>query len=305
MQVAKLNEIVIASRSSEEGRNLILEKVATLVYEAHQKYGFDDVDDAANALLKYRGRILTIIDRFEDRGLPFDVYLASCLRYLARTVRRDRRRIVERESVCVRAVVHEADPGIAESEGVEPRGSAGNRHGVRYPEIGEYARTSKRRPRAKGGFIPRCPAKTETAAYSSRLVFLAVKCAWEIDELGVARVAAAAGVGEDWLASAVDQARRSLVAERSRIDALVERRNASWAKQILFETRIVAETDPCRKTRLSVTLGRELARCEKIKAELGGIRPIVPNPVVARILGIPKGTVDSGLYYLRKRYGPE
>ncbi len=304
MQVAKLNEIVIAYRSSGEGRNLLLEKVATLVYEAHQKYGFDDEDDAANALLKYRGRILKIIDRFEDRGLPFDVYLASCLRYLARTVRRDRRRIVERESVCVRAVVHDADPDF-KPEGIEPMGSAGNRRGARYPESGENVRTSKRRPRAKGGFIPRGPAEAETAAYSSRLVFLAVKCAWEIDELGVARVAAAAGVGEDWLASAVEHARRSLVAERSRIDALVERRNASWAKQLMFEARIAAETDPYRKTRLSVTLGRELARCEKIKAELGGIRPIVPNSVVARILGIPKGTVDSGLYYLRKRYGPE
>jgi hypothetical protein len=52
-------------------------------------------------------------------------------------------------------------------------------------------------------------------------------------------------------------------------------------------------------------LERERARCAKAKEELGCLRIVVPNSVVARILGIPKGTVDSGLYYLRKHYGPD
>jgi hypothetical protein len=145
----------------------------------------------------------------------------------------------------------------------------------------------------------------EKAAYSSRLVYLAIKCAWEMDEESVARAAASAGVGREWLMAAVEQARRSLENERARVGNLAERRNASWCKQRLLEARIAEETDPYRRMRLASALERERARCAKAKEELGCLRTVVPNSIVARILGIPKGTVDSGLYYLRKRYGDD
>jgi len=145
----------------------------------------------------------------------------------------------------------------------------------------------------------------EQAAYSSRLVYLAVKCAWEIDEVGVAQVAASAGVQREWLSAAVEQARRSLEPERSRVERLILRRNASWCRRRLLEGKLERETDLFRQSRLSTALERERIRSAKIKNELANFRTIVPNSVVARILGVPKGTVDSGLYYLRKRYGPD
>ena len=303
MADTKLNDLVRAYHSSGVGRELILERVTALVYETHNKYGFDDEDDAANALLKYRRRILGVIDRFEDRGLPFDVYLASSLRYLARTVRRDRRRILERESVCERASYNEVeyantDPVVTVPLEIEeePCANPYSERSANGPMV------SRRRPRARGGLIPRCPV--EAAAYSSRLVFLAVKCAWEIDEEGVEYVSTAAGVGRDWLAAAIEQARRSLESERSRVDFLVERRNACWTRLRLLETRLSAEIDHYAKSRLSQTLKKEWMRFNNVREEISAVRPIVPNSVVARILGIPKGTVDSGLYYLRKRYGP-
>ena len=303
MRERTLHDLVLAYRSSGEGRDRIMEKVAALVYGSHGKYGFDDEDDAANALLKFWGRISKLIDRFEDRGLPFDAYLAVSLRYLARTVRRDRRRSVDRESVCERAALPEVStidpmPEIAESFAVQES----TYRGAQTERAEDGRGVSKRRPRARGCIIPRCPA--EAAAYSSRLVFLAVKCAWEIDEEGIARTAAAAGVGREWLAAAIEQARRSLESERSRVERLAERRNASWARLRLLEARLADESDPYREERLFSFMERERGRYAKAKAELASLRTVVPNSVVARILGIPKGTVDSGLYYLRKRFGP-
>jgi hypothetical protein len=283
MPETDLNELVSAYRTNGEGRELIMEKVAALVYGAHRRYGFDDEDDAANALLKFHGRIARLVDRFEDRGLPFDAYLATSLRFLAKTARRERRRGAEREGVCERAAfVDAAEDASAVAEGTA-RAVAG------------------RRPRARGGVIPRCQA--EAAAYSSRLVFLAIKCAWEIDEEGVSRVAASAGVDGEWLAAAVEQARRSMASERSRVEALTERRNASWTRLRLLELRLAEETDPYKRAKLLSAKGREERRFANVREELGSLRTIVPNSVVARILGVPKGTVDSGLYYLRKRFG--
>jgi hypothetical protein len=219
MPDVKLNDLIATYRSSGEGRDLIMEKVAALVYDKHRKYGFDDEDDAADALLHFRGRIAKLIDRFEERGVPFDAYLAANLRYLARTVRRERHRAFERESICERASLEESSAGDEEAAPVEPPGSP-----APSPEEPSNKRgAAKRRPRARGGRIPRCPS--EEAAYSSRLIFLAVKCAWEIDEDSVARVAASAGVAADWLAAAIEQARRSMEPERARIERLTQRRN--------------------------------------------------------------------------------
>lgn len=303
MPERNLHELVLEYRSSGKGRDLIMEKVAALVYNSHTKYGFDDEDDAANALLKFGGRIDKLVDRFEDRGLPFDAYLASCLRYLARTVRRDRRRSSERSTLCERAVCRESSRSESNAEDVQAEGYPEEYSGPEAKPIDGGVKVSRRRPRARGGIIPRCPA--QEAAYSSRLVFLTVKCAWEMDEVSIARAAEAAGVGREWLAAAVEQARRSLEPERSRVEALVERRNASWTRLRLLEARSADETDPYRKEKLASALDREKDRFAKVKAELAGQRTIVPNSIVARILGIPKGTVDSGLYYLRKRYGPQ
>jgi hypothetical protein len=112
-------------------------------------------------------------------------------------------------------------------------------------------------------------------------------------------------VGRDWLGAAIEQARRSLEGERSRVERLAERRNASWTRLRLLEARLAGESEAGRSAALASALAREEARYARAREELAALRTIVPNSVVARILGIPKGTVDSGLYYLKKRYGGE
>jgi hypothetical protein len=302
MSETKLHDLVIAYRRDGADRERIMEKVAELVYEEHSRYGFDDEDDAADALLRYRRRIERLVDRFEDRGQSFDAYLATSLRYLARSVRRDRRFKADRELVCERL----AYPSYG-SEGPPDEDSdpfcCPPRSGPSLEDEPVPARPAprkcKRRPRARGGALPP-PLRP---ANSSRLVYLAIKCAWEIDEAGIERVAASAGIDPAWLSAAVEQARRSLCAERERVDRLVERRNSSWCRQRILEARLEDELSPERRLRLEASLERERLRFERLQAELGLMRIVVPNSVVARIVGVPKGTVDSGLYYLRKRFG--
>lgn len=298
MPSTELFDLVRSYQASGEGRDLVWARVAALVYERHHRYGFDDEDDAANALLKFRGRIAKAVDRFEDRGVPFDAYLGANLRYLARTVRRERRRARDKESICERASMSEQARGGTDADAAESGAALASMEALDCLRA-----VAARRPRARGRVLPPCPS--EAAAFSSRLVFLAIKCAWEIDEAGIARVAASAGVDREWLASAIEQGRRSLEREQVRLDRLVERRNGSWTRLRLLEASVVQETDPYRRAQLEAAKGREEHRHERAREELGGQRMIVPNSVVARILGIPKGTVDSGLYYLRKRYGSE
>lgn len=303
MAETTLTDLVLAYRRGGEGKDQIMDRVASLVYGSYARYGFDDDDAAAEALMRYRSRIARLIDRFEDRGQSFDAYLASCLRYLAKTVRRERRRKADREEVCERAAAPGyCDPGGSfpaedlrmEDWGTELKAEPIVAPGGRNAPLG-------RRPRARGGALPP-PLK---ALPSSRLVYLALKCAWEIDEEGIRRVAQATGMDPAWLGAAVEQARRSLVSEGERYQRLIERRNSSWCRQRLLEARLAQESDPLRSRRHELSLEREKGRFARAQAELAQLRIIVPNSVVARIVGVPKGTVDSGLYYLRRRFGED
>lgn len=303
-----LHDLVLTYRRSGEGRDRILEKVAAKVYRSHRRLGFDDEDSASFVMERYRRRIGKLIDRFEDRGVPFDSYLNYYLKYFARTARRTSKKARDMEMICERAAYADSarspldyysygQPSEA-SASISIRPPPGRSESERATD--RRKKPSGRRPRARSGRLSR-PAERE--AYSSRLVFLAIKCAWEIDAERLSSVASAAGVDPDWLAAAVDQARRSLASESVRIGHLIERRNAAWCRRRYLESRLAVETDSYRRERILTAIAREKARLDRVRAELETLRTVVPNSVVARIVGVPKGTVDSGLFYLKKMFG--
>ncbi len=276
----KLQDLVLAFRASGMGREAILERIAALLYGDPRRFGFDDRDEAAEALERYRERIAGLAERYVDHGTPFEGYLASSLRFLAKSLRRERRKCRERELVCERAEGWACE----EREALRPLGAAG---------LEGAAEDS-------GSLLPQGLPLARLNALRSRLVYLYVKCAWEAEDGETLRVAAATGVPLEWLSAATAQARRSLEAERLRYERLALRRDRSWSRLRLLEGRQAEACDRDERGRVGESIAKEKLRLESTRRAIKDFHPLVPNSVVARILGVPKGTVDSGLYYLRK-----
>jgi hypothetical protein len=275
MAEESLNSLVSAYKKSGLGRELILERIAGKLYREPRRFGFEGEEDASEALYRYRRRILGLADRYVDLGPPFEVYLFSSLRFLAKTVRRERKQEREREIVCERS----------ERWGFESRAPAP------VPlDVDVFSRSPL------GGL-----SGPEALALKKRIVFLYLKCAWEASDEATDKIAQAAGVPADWLAAASAQSLRFLEPERRRFEGLGARRDRSWSRLCLLEERLHDEPEPSRRARLESAVRAERGHFDRACADLKAFRPIVPNSVVARILGIPKGTVDSGLYYLRMR----
>jgi hypothetical protein len=275
-----LHCLVLDYRRSGKGLDKVMERIAELVFASPQRFGFECDDEAAEALFRYRHRIAGLADRFEDRGLPFEAYLVSSLRFLSRTVRRNHRREAERQVVCERAESGSSSDEFA--PGFEADISCKDTERPRIP-------------------LPKDPKMS--AAFGSRLVFLFLKCVWDADDADASRVAEAAGVDPAWLGSAATQARRSLEAERGRYERMAASRNRSWCRLRILEARLRDETEQSRRLGLQASLERERSRFARAMEEMRAFKPVVPNSVVARILDVPKGTVDSGLYYLKKARG--
>ncbi len=277
----RLHDLVRACRDGFLEAEDVYQRIACEVYRNPLRYGFDGEDDAAEALIRYKARIKNFVLRYTDQGVPFEAYLATSLRFLARSIRREGRRKREKELVCERS----------EGWAAESRRYAGSAQ----PFLLEACLDL---PWAKEG---RRPRGGEEEAFRTRLVFLYLKCAWDVDEEVTEKVAQAAEVPQDWLSAAAAQSLRSLEAERCRFERLCARRDRSWGRICLLEGRQRLELDPQARSDLVRSIRREQERLGRVRRELKAFRPTVSNAVVARILGVPKGTVDSGLYYLRRR----
>jgi len=293
MRDSMIHELVRSYRSGRASGGAVIERVAGLLYRSPRRFGFDDEDEAAEALERHGNRILALADRFQERGVDFEVYLRTSLRYLARTIRRQRRRTRDRERLCEEEASSTASSAYRELSSSLATRSGEGRGGepASFTRGAAYLITSKKR----------ALAAKEVAALSSRIVFLALKCAWDLDDGLADRVAEAAGVDSSWLVDALAQARRSLEPERCRFERLVAWRNSSWCRLRCLEAQAAAELDEARRSELREALARERSRLERARTEIAAFRPTVPNSVVARILGVPKGTVDSGLYFLMRR----
>lgn len=285
MEELNLQTLIREYRQGGQGLDRIFERIATSVYRCPRHYGFDGEDDAAEALCHYRERVCGLAERYVDNGSSFEAYVTTSLRFLARTMRREQRKRREREMVCERS----------ERFGLESRMEAASLPPI-FDLVGSDEDCLAHPAREK-------PSVPELSAFKSRLVYLYLKCAWAADDEKTGRVAAAAGVPVDWLAAAAAQSLRSLEAERARFERLSLRRDRSWARMRLLEGRLRDEVEPAARKRIEDAIVRERLNWDRARQEIRAFKPVVPNSVVARILGIPKGTVDSGLYYLKKREG--
>lgn len=275
MQDRKIESLARAYFATGKGKERIFAAIAEQLYREPQLYGFEDEDAAAEALLRHRERILRLVERYVPRGSSFEAYLATSLRFIARSMRRVRKREAERELVCEKA----------ESLSLEGRDQASADESESLLDFpgseSDHSLCVRRR------------------AFAKRLLYLFLKCSWSATETETRNVARAAGLSEDWLAAALGQSRRFLEAERNRYERLALRRDRAWVRVHLLENRLAEELEEARRESLGAALTRAREAHRSALTELRAFKPLVPNAIVARILGVPKGTVDSGLFYLK------
>ena len=86
---------------------------------------------------------------------------------------------------------------------------------------------------------------------------------------------------------------------RTRLYMLRERRNLSFAQYQFWTTVAFLEADPLKRANAQRLAGRCRATLIKSVSELARVRNAPSNRTIAAVLGLPKGTVDTGLSLLR------
>lgn len=253
------------------------------VFASPRRYGFASGDEAAEAFMRYKRRLKSIVKRGETIAGGREAYVDSCLRFMAKSVQRTLRRqdmidcILENAGGIFCAGQDCAD--CAAELAPEPWVGTG-------PSIAAAAPS-----RFLPGMDP--PRK--------RMLYLALKCAWETDDALAAKVAARLRIPLPWLSALLHQARATLEPARLSIARLNERINALWLRTRIIESELRGEeARPDRREKLLKAAALCRARYMALLARKARFRLLVSNRAIAEILHIPKGTVDSGLFYFKE-----
>jgi hypothetical protein len=137
-------------------------------------------------------------------------------------------------------------------------------------------------------------------ARRNRLILLALKSALALDDAQAEELCRLTGTDLAWMQSQLAQVRELLEAQRQKNLALTERQSEVYGLRLMAEARAQLEPEPGRRE-----IWEERARW--YRERLKGLRErkrsltMVPTHLdLGRMLGIPKGTVDSGIFHLKK-----
>jgi len=264
----------------EECFRILVERV----FSNPRRFGFLTVDEAAEAFMKYRGRLKSILRKGVSIQDGKDCYLDTCIRYLAKSLKRSIR--------SERALVHVLEN--AESY------TAGEVVQISRPPSGRRLPSFEERQFIEG--IAPSFFLSRMSAERKRLLFLILKCSWEMDDDTIEKASRVLGVPVIWLGGLVHQGQSSLDSAIAYRQVLTERANAQWVRQQVIEARML---DDSLGADMREKLDRSPALCRRRRASLlerkRRCRLLVSHKTIAAILKVPKGSIDSGIFYLREK----
>jgi hypothetical protein len=132
-------------------------------------------------------------------------------------------------------------------------------------------------------------------------LFLVLKCSRTVPPESAAALAGAMGIAEKRLRELMATLQEMRSGREKRLEAFRDRRNRAFAQARLLETELKTETEPRKIGCLQEALFRARRRMRLAMQRMARVGLSPTNREIAAVLGVPKGTVDSGLYWLKRK----
>lgn len=223
----------------------------------------DDLEDFIGSAFP---RISRAVDSYRETGASFDAYVASILRW---------------KSVAFRAAA--ADRAVLERACWRDRAMEASEAAQEYD--------------ATGG-----PDPLRIAARPRHVMILALKSCLYVSDDFARRIERELGLDAEGLRDRLRELRRAMADQERRLAGLRERASVLYYRRVSLRARAEAAPEgSTRKSELEAQAASAEARLASIRRKLAAASKTASNRLVARSLGIPKGTVDSCLHAIKKR----
>jgi hypothetical protein len=251
------------SKKEFEGR------IFQFVLQNYQRFHLFDwnEDKCAEYLCWLYPRLSRAIDNYKNTGASFDAYISAMIYWSAREYRTRETDHRITEYACWKAKAEEIAVSSPEPE---------------YPE--------RRAP------LPPVPNPRQ-------VLVLLLKTYFYLSEDFLSRAAPALGIDKEKLRCMVEELRSLRLRRDEEIQGLRERIHSQYYRCIAFEKRMESVSeDSAYYIKMREKLNRARIRLGTMKVRLAKIRMEATNRQIAKVLGVPKGTVDSNLHALKRKF---
>ncbi len=273
-----LTQKVLQYQRTGQGLREIVEEIGPRVYQFPRRTMGWDEDACGDFYVFIHPRIIRLLRRFRDQGRPFESYLWAVLNWQLRNFARDRHCDERRWQVSLRvdpgALVTREDP-VSDGDDADALSACASLAGCLRSE-----------------------------ADRRNFLFMVLKLSRRLDPDRAPALARLAGVSPRLLLSLASELRELRAGREARQEMFRARRNKCYAAARLLETELASETDPQKIASMRERLRRTRRRMAAAMDHLARVAIAPTNLEIGRVLGVPKGTVDSGLFWLKKKLGP-
>jgi len=280
-----LRERVLLYQNTGKGREELVREISERAYRFPRRSMGWDEDACGDFLLFVYPRLEGLLDRFRDMGLPFEPYLFSVLAWNLKSFARRKAESRAYGGADLRIVAIDGDAEGRTAEESDPGGTPP------FPDG----------PSIESSAIRKAALELPSLSGRRQFLFLVLKCMRTLGPEDLVAVAASAGIGEGEARRILSALGARLGKKEERLAMLRVRRNRAYSLARFLEVRLASEPDEEKRAALRRRL-RAAGRCMRnAMARMARVGMAPSNREIADVLGVPKGTVDSGLYWAKKR----
>jgi DNA-directed RNA polymerase specialized sigma24 family protein len=224
-------------------------------------------DDWLDYLCWLYPRLHRAIERYVNKGVSFDAYIAALLRWAAREYRSKK-----------------ADRAVFE-----------------YSFW--HANTTDMMTLSEEPEYPETTAVHKPIKNARHLLILILKCYYSASDDFIARAAPLAGIDPKTLCRLIDELRSMRLVRDQDIRDLKARIACQYYRCISFEYRMqAAPENSAHRAEMESRLKKARKRLARMRKHLKAMRKEATNKEVAQVMGVSKGTVDSSMHILKWKW---
>ncbi len=273
MTKSNLTEKVQAFQVSGRNKESLVKEIALYVFSSFLIKNYLTEDQAGDFLCSFYHEIERIIHRFSYQGKPFEAYLNTILKWRIKT-------FVSRASR--------------------------EKYALRIVNDARFVNTIEQRYLPEDEVLGDRGAQTVKSnlnrADKKRLMLLYMKEYLVADPKYLTHVARITGFPERWIVERAEMLKVMVYKRIKRYKRLLEKRNRTFFKLYLTEKRQLEAYTP-KEIQLYASRAKVLSlRLRQTNRELSRFSLRPTHREIAQVTGIPKGTVDSGMFYLKRSF---
>lgn len=287
-----------------KGYEILLRSISLFVYQfpLHSKYCTEE--DCAEFFLSFYSRIPYIIQHYQEQGKGIEAYLRTCLKWHMKTYLKSKLKENRAQQFAFSEWKLYAPAWVEEdTTGVEPMGielceshppmQKGNQR--RKPRQTQFRQK-------KPGKLPAEQALAVKDKQARKLLLLCLKAAYDLKDQTIQSIAQSIGIHPEVLFHLIEVTRTTLLKKEERFRKLQDKRSRLYFRICSLQDEMDRCSDLLSKEKLVKRLSRMRHCFQKLQKKLSHHYLAPTHQKVAEILGIPKGSIDSTLYYLKKDY---